>query len=48
LAIRYAGVPIARLEAGIIVEHHTLWDTLAVLEQLGVVSVVRKADGMRL
>ena len=33
---------------GKIVEHRTVWDTLAVLEQLGVVPVVRKEDGTRL
>ena len=47
-AIRYAGVTIARLEGGQVVEHRTLWDTLAVLEQLGVAPVVRKEDGAAL
>ena len=47
-AIRYAGMTIARLEAGMVMEHRTMWDTLAVLEQLGVVPVVRKEDGTRL
>jgi predicted ester cyclase len=46
--IRYAGVTIARLEGGKIAEHRTVWDTLAVLEQLGVVPAVRKEDGTRL
>ena len=47
-AIRYAGVTIARLEGGQVVAHRTVWDTLAVLEQLGVAPVVRKEDGTRL
>ena len=47
-AIRYSGVTIARLEEGVIVEHRTVWDTLAVLEQLGVAPVARKEDGTRL
>ena len=47
-AICYAGVTIARLEGGQVVEHRTVWDTLAVLEPLGVAPVVRKADGTRL
>jgi predicted ester cyclase len=46
--IGYAGVTIAWLEEGVIVEHRTMWDTLAVLEQLGVAPVLRKEDGMRL
>ena len=47
-AIRYAGVTIARLDEGVIVEHRTVWDTLAVLEQLGVAPMIRKEDGTRL
>jgi predicted ester cyclase len=47
-AIRYEGVTFARLEGGKVVEHRTLWDTLAVLEQLEVVPPVRKGDGSRL
>jgi predicted ester cyclase len=47
-AIRYAGVTIARLQGGMIVEHRTVWDTLAVLEQLGVVPQIRKENGTRL
>jgi predicted ester cyclase len=46
--IRYAGVTIVRLKEGTIVEHRTVWDTLAVLEQLGAAPVVRKEDGTRL
>ena len=46
--ISYTGVTIARLEGGKIVDHRTCWDTLAVLEQLGVVPAIRKEDGTRL
>ena len=46
--ICYTGVTIASLEEGVIVEHRTLWDTLSVLEQLGVAPVIRKEDGTRL
>ena len=46
--IAYTGITIAHLEGDKIVEHHTLWDRLAVLEQLGVVPAIRKADGSHL
>jgi predicted ester cyclase len=46
-AIHYSGVTIARLSEGKIIEHRTVWDTLAVLEQLGLVPAIRKEDGTR-
>jgi predicted ester cyclase len=46
--IAYTGVTIARVEEGKIMDHRTTWDTLAVLEQLGLVPVIRKEDGTRL
>jgi hypothetical protein len=42
------GEVFARLEGGLIVEHRTVWDTLDLLEQLGVVPAIRKGDGARL
>lgn len=32
--IHYTGVTLARIEAGRIVDHHTWWDTLKVIEQI--------------
>jgi predicted ester cyclase len=46
--ISYSGITIAHIEGAKIVEHRTTWDTLTVLEQLGVVPAVRKADGTKL
>ena len=52
-AVHYAGVTIAHFECAPgeqakIVQHRTVWDTLAVLEQLGMVPTIRKDDGTRL
>lgn len=46
--IAYTGVTVARLKNGQIIKHQTTWDTLSVLEQLGLVPMIRKADGSRL
>jgi steroid delta-isomerase-like uncharacterized protein len=32
--IHYTGVTLARIENGLIAEHHTWWDTLEVIEQI--------------
>jgi len=32
--IHYTGITVAHIEGGIIVEHHTWWDTLEVIEQI--------------
>jgi predicted ester cyclase len=46
--IAYEGVTIAHVKNGKIMKHQTTWDTLGVLEQLGLVPLIRKADGSRL
>ena len=46
--VTFTGITIAHLVNGKIADHQTLWDTLALLEQLGVVPQIRKADGSRL
>ena len=46
--VTYDGVTIARIAGDKIVEHRTIWDTLILLEQLGVVPIIRKDDGSRL
>jgi predicted ester cyclase len=47
-SIVYVGVTIAHLQDYKIIDHRTIWDTLAVLEQLGLVPIIRKTDGTRL
>jgi len=46
--ISYEGITITHLVDGKIAEHRTIWDTVAVLEQIGVIPRVRKTDGTRL
>jgi steroid delta-isomerase-like uncharacterized protein len=46
--VTYAGITIAEIQEGKITRHQTIWDTLAVLEQLGAVAKIRKEDGSRL
>ena len=46
--VSYDGVTIAHLVDGKIAEHRTIWDTVALLEQLEVIPKVRKQDGTRL
>ncbi len=46
--IEYQGTTVVRLKGGKIVDHNTVWDMLIVLEQLDLVSKIRKADGSRL
>ena len=46
--VGWSGVTIAHLVDGKIERHHTVWDALALLEQVGAVPRIRKADGSRL
>ncbi len=46
--VSWSGVTVAHLAEGKIVWHQTAWDTLGLLEQIGAVPRVRKADGSRL
>jgi len=46
--VTFTGITIAHLVNGKIADHQTQWDTLALLEQLGVAPKIRKADGSRL
>ena len=46
--VSYDGVTIAHLVDGKIVEHRTIWDAVALLEQIGVIPKLRKTDGTRL
>ena len=46
--VSWSGVTIAHLVDGKIVRHHTVWDALALLEQIGAVPRIRKAGGSRL
>lgn len=46
--VSWSGVTIAHVADGKIVEHQTVWDALGLLEQIGAVPRIRKADGSRL
>ncbi len=46
--VSWSGVTVAHVVNGKIVEHQTAWDTLGLLEQIGAVPRIRKADGSRL
>ena len=46
--VAFTGITIAQIENGKITQHHTQWDTRALLEALGVVPIIRKIDGSRL
>jgi predicted ester cyclase len=46
--VRWSGVTIAYIADRKIVLHQTVWDALALLEQIGAVPRIRKADGSRL
>jgi hypothetical protein len=46
--VTYTGMTVAHLSGGKIVDRFTQWDARGLLEQLGVVPLIRKPDGSRL